>query len=125
MLQHQLPWVEVQQELEYGDSDIFNTVFTCSEQSSDASTVAVLAGLEPSKYLITVNATLAGSSGAVRFGYQTKNFSEVDMEGVLDCFKNVLEQLLQSPLSNLSVGEIDFVSELSCQKISEWNSELP
>ncbi|GKZ38792.1 nonribosomal peptide synthase, partial [Aspergillus brasiliensis] len=108
MLQHQLPWVEVQQELEYGDSDIFNTVFTCSEQSIDASTVTVLAGLEPSKYLITVNATLAGSSGAVRFGYQTKNFSEVDMEGVLDCFKNVLEQLLQSPLSDLSVGEIDF-----------------
>ncbi|KAL3261959.1 hypothetical protein ABHI18_003269 [Aspergillus niger] len=123
MQQHRLPWDEVQQELGY--SDIFNTVFTCSEQSSDAVNVAGLADLDPSKYLITVNATLAESSGVIRFGYQRRHFSETDMEGVLDCFNNILGQLLQFPLPDLLVGEVDFVSELSCQKISEWNSALP
>ncbi|GLA80039.1 nonribosomal peptide synthase [Aspergillus tubingensis] len=125
MQQHQLPWAEVQHELGYGDSDIFNTVFTYSEPSSDESNLAGLTGIDSSKYLIAVNASLAGSSGAIRFGYQRKHFLDADMEGVIDCFKNVLEQLLRPSFSDLLVGEIDFMNELSCQKISEWNSALP
>ncbi|RAK95786.1 nonribosomal peptide synthase Pes1 [Aspergillus ibericus CBS 121593] len=127
MLQHQLPFSEVQQELEHGNSAIFNTVFRYSEQSKDAcetQDVARLAGLDLSNCMIAVNAVFSEASGTLSFGYSTKHFSSADINGVLDCFKHIMEFIVNTR-PGITIGEIDFVSELSSQKISEWNSVLP
>ncbi|PYI12597.1 non-ribosomal peptide synthetase [Aspergillus sclerotiicarbonarius CBS 121057] len=127
VLHDQLPFSEAQQELGHGDSTIFNTIFRYSEHSGDAcgtQDVARLTGLGLSNYMIAVNAVLSKSSGVISFEYSTKHFSEADINGVLDCFKHMMESILDTHPSTM-IGEIDFVSELSCQKICEWNAVLP
>ncbi|PWY83154.1 nonribosomal peptide synthase Pes1 [Aspergillus sclerotioniger CBS 115572] len=128
MLQHQLPFPEVQQEVGYGDGAIFNTVFSYSEKSVDAcisQDVDWSTGLDTITCMIAVNAVLSGSSGEISFEYSTRNFSDADINGILDCFKHILDSIVNSLSVGTMIGDIDFVSELSCRKISEWNSMLP
>ncbi|RAL11456.1 nonribosomal peptide synthase Pes1 [Aspergillus homomorphus CBS 101889] len=114
MLQHQLPFEEIQQEIGFEDS-IFNTVVRYSGVSVDT---------DLSKFMIVLNAKFTEASGEVTFEYSNKDISDADMEGIIDNFDHIMNSVTQSSLLGRTISEIDFFNERSCQKLREWNAHL-
>ncbi|PYH90319.1 nonribosomal peptide synthase Pes1 [Aspergillus ellipticus CBS 707.79] len=128
MLLHRLPLAEVQQELGFDDGTLFNTVFNYYEESTvsdDTYSPSWPTGFELSKYMIAVNAAFSESSGVISFGYSTKHVSDLDINGVIDCFKHIMGSIVKISRPDFLIGDVDFVSELSYHKLCEWNSTVP
>ncbi|RAH74069.1 nonribosomal peptide synthase Pes1 [Aspergillus aculeatinus CBS 121060] len=111
---HQLPFEEIQHELGFEDA-IYNTVVRSPGAPAD---------IDLSKFVIAVEAKFTEAIGEVSFKYSTQDISNADMEGILNVFDHVLSSVIHSSLENRTIGEIDFLSEQCCQKMSEWNANL-
>ncbi|PYH46246.1 nonribosomal peptide synthase Pes1 [Aspergillus saccharolyticus JOP 1030-1] len=113
MLEHQLPFKEIQQEIGFEDS-IYNTVVRCQGAAADA---------DLSEFMIAVNLDSLETTGDLSFEYSTKSISHADMEGIIDNFNHILDSVVHASPQH-SICDIDLLSERSCQKLCEWNANL-
>lgn len=122
---------DVQHELQLSSTSLFNTAFTfqnraASKAYSDTGIkFNVLEAHDPSEYDVTVNIEALESGIEVHFGYWTTSLSEAQAENIANTFEHIVNTIISQPQLNQTIGNLDFVSEDSRQKIMSWNARLP
>ena len=120
---------DVQHELQL--PALFNTAFTFQRRSlsSDPCETALLyedmEADEAGEYAITVNADVTDDSISVDFGYSKDKILPTQARNMADTFKKILNDIVASSPSEMTVGKLDVFTEGSLGQIMDWNTQLP
>ncbi|KAL4914140.1 hypothetical protein BDW62DRAFT_148110 [Aspergillus aurantiobrunneus] len=129
MLKHQMSLFEIHRAIGSENSPIFNTVFKYRKSAAGvaefSNTILNPASDEPNQYLITINASVSGSSAEINFEYQQASLSESDTRNIVDCFECTLNSVLSLLGPVHLIRDVEFFGPRSCQKMSTWNANLP
>ena len=118
---------EMQHELHLSGKALFNTAFTFQRRpdmpgaNSEKLVFDVLEAHDPSEYSVTVNVEAHGHEIDVLFNYWTDVLSDQQAVGISDTFNQILRSIVQSSISQQTIGSIDFCSEKHQQQILAWN----
>lgn len=130
-MKYHAPLAQVQQELGFGgDAPLFNTALSCHEVSRIGENGGLRAWpdsqeLIPSKYRIAVHAEICDTSVEIGFGHSTDSVSNTQISDVIDCFKHLLDSITDQIHLGSVIGDLDFFTEQTCQRVREWNATLP
>lgn len=132
-MEHQITSLaEVQHELGLSGTPLFNTVFTFQRRSNMDGATTIPSILfdsvrthDPSEYSIAVNVEASDVSTEVHFSYWMGTLSDAHAIQIADTFEHILNEIVRNGQSNLTIGDLDFFGERSCQEVRSWNSKLP
>ncbi|KAL4893946.1 hypothetical protein BDV59DRAFT_19132 [Aspergillus ambiguus] len=125
MSQHRLPLTEICQRLDI-DGTLFNTFFRYSDVTENTDRKGVLStpnGNDQSKGIIGVNVRDLRPSIQVLFTYASDCLSQDNIADISKCFEHILGSCVGSTACR--IGDIEFITEHSCEQIRKWNSILP
>lgn len=120
---------DVQHELQL--PSLFNTVFTFQRrQLSRDSTKTALAydnveAADPAEYQITVNVDVSDEGTTIDFSYWKDKVNPTQAQNMVDAFDKILSGILSCGEEDVSVSELNVITESSLQQIMNWNADLP
>ncbi|KAE8868897.1 hypothetical protein PTNB73_03950 [Pyrenophora teres f. teres] len=120
---------DVQHELQL--PALFNTAFTFQRRSlsNDPDEMALLydnmEADDAGEYAVTVNADVTEDSISVDFGYSKDKLLPAQARNMADTFKKILNGIVTSIPSDMTVGKLDLFTEGSLEQIMDWNTQLP
>jgi non-ribosomal peptide synthase protein (TIGR01720 family) len=120
---------DVQHELQL--PSLFNTVFTFQRRqlSRDPEKTALMyenvEAEDPGEYHITVNADVSEEGTTVDFGFWKDRIAPAQAEHMVETFKRILDGIVASADNDVTIGELDFVTESSLDQLMDWNQDLP
>ncbi|KAF2276611.1 nonribosomal peptide synthase [Westerdykella ornata] len=120
---------DVQHELQL--PSLFNTVFTFQRRhlSRDPEKTALVyenvEAADPGEYHITVNADVSEEGTTVDFGFWKDKICPTQAENMVHAFEQILNCIVDNADKDVTIGELDFVTDGTIQQIMEWNRELP
>lgn len=120
---------DVQHELQL--PSLFNTVFTFQRRqlSKDPEKMALsyenVEAADPGEYHITVNVNVTSESATVDFGFWKDKICPAQAQNLIQTFEQIVSSICQVSDDNVTVADLDFLSEGSLTQIAEWNCELP
>jgi len=129
-LSHQIcPLAEIQHELQL--TALFNTAFTFQRRSisRDPEETSLLyenmESADPGEYAITVNTDVTDEDISVDFGFWKDNILPSQAQNMAEIFKKAFQDIINNYDGSHTIGELDFMTPGSLQKVMRWNSELP
>ena len=110
---------------------LFNTAFTFQRRglSSDPEETALtyedMEAEDAGEYIVTVNADVTDDNITVDFGYSKDRILPSQAQNMADTFSKILDSIVESSASELTVGKLDVFTDSSLRQIIEWNPQLP
>ncbi|KAI4613996.1 NRPS [Alternaria sp. BMP 0032] len=110
---------------------LFNTAFTFQRRglSSDPEETALtyedMEAEDAGEYIVTVNADVTDDNITVDFGYSKDRILPSQAQNMADTFSKILDSVVESSASELTVGMLDVFTDSSLRQITEWNPQLP
>ncbi|EUC31159.1 hypothetical protein COCCADRAFT_6918 [Bipolaris zeicola 26-R-13] len=110
---------------------LFNTAFTFQRRSlsRDPDQIALvyedMEADDSGEYIVTVNADVMDDSITIDFGYSRDKIIPTQAQNMADTYEKILDIIVGSVASELTVGSVDASTESSLRQILGWNAELP
>jgi non-ribosomal peptide synthetase component F len=118
---------EVQNELQL--TALFNSAFTFQRRSLSRDpehTALVYENMEaedPGEYTITINADVSEEEIFIDFGYWSDKVCKSQAQNMADTFEKILQEIVSSDATILTVGGLDMCTNRSMRQIMDWNAD--
>jgi non-ribosomal peptide synthase protein (TIGR01720 family) len=120
---------DVQHELQL--SSLFNTAFTFQRRqlSRDPTKTALafenVEAADLGEFMMTVNVDVSEEGAAIDFSFWKDKVHPSQARNIVDAYEKMLSSIIMSSDKDVTITELDMMTESSMEQIVEWNAELP
>lgn len=120
---------DVQHELQL--PSLFNTAFTFQRRqlSRDPSKTALIyenvEAADPGEFQITLNVDVTEQAATIDFSFWKDKLHPLQAKCMVDAFEKIISSIISSSNKDVTIVELDILTESSLQQITLWNADLP
>lgn len=120
---------DVQHELQL--PSLFNTVFTYQRRqlSRDPTKTALayesVEAADPGEFQVTLNVDVTDQAATIDFSFWKDKVHPSQAQNMVDAFDKILSSIIMSGDRNVTIVELDIITESSLKNIMQWNAGLP